>query len=124
MEREIAKRVLAAVDDMFFASKIRATAVHLGIDVSFVRSAEAALESARRERPSVIIVDLHSRASDPFALAEALKADEQLCDVPLVGFYSHVETALQRRAEQAGYDRVLPRSAFTKHLPEILSSDK
>jgi CheY-like chemotaxis protein len=118
----MAQRVLAAVEDMFFASKIRATAEHLGIDVRFARSAESALESARRERPSLIIVDLHSRAVDPFALAEALKADEQLRDVPLAGFFSHVETDLRRRAEQAGYDRVLPRSAFTKHLPDILSS--
>lgn len=119
----MAQRVLAAVDDMFFASKIRATAEHLGIDVRFVRSAGAAVESARAQRPSVIVVDLHSRAVDPFALAETLKSDERLRDVSLIGFFSHVETALQRRAEQTGYDRVLPRSAFTKRLAEILSTE-
>jgi len=81
----MAQRVLAAVDDMFFASKIKATAEHLGIDVRFVRSAEAAVESARGQRPSVIIVDLHSRAVDPFALAETLKSDKQLRDVSLIG---------------------------------------
>ena len=116
------QRVLAAVEDMFFASKIRATAEHLGIEVRFVRSAEAAVEDAHGQRPSVIIVDLHSRAVDPFALAATLKGDERLRDVSLVGFFSHVETALRQRAEQAGYDRVLPRSAFTKQLAEILSS--
>ncbi|MGB7923572.1 MAG: hypothetical protein WCF57_10040 [Pyrinomonadaceae bacterium] len=118
------RRILAAVDDMFFASKIRATAEHLGIEIGFVRSAEAALESARRERPALIIVDLHSRAVDPFALAESLKTDERLRDVSLLGFFSHVQTELQRRAEEAGYDRVLPRSAFTNRLAEILSSEK
>jgi CheY-like chemotaxis protein len=115
------QRVLAAVEDMFFASKIKATAEHLGIDVHFVRSAEAVVVSARGQRPSVIIVDLHSRGVDPFALAQTLKGDERLCDVSLIGFYSHVETALQRSALEAGYDRVLPRSVFTKHLAEILS---
>lgn len=113
--------VLAAVDDMFFASKIRGCAEQLSVDLRFMRTAEAALESARGERPSLVIVDLHWQRGDPFALAESLKADEQLRDVPLVGFYSHVQTALQRRAEQAGYDRVMPRSAFTKQLPEILN---
>lgn len=116
--------VLAAVDDMFFASKIRATAEHLGIDIRFVRSVNAAVESAHQQRPSLIIVDLHLRSSDPFALAETVRSDEELRDVPLIGFFSHVQTELQRRAEQAGYDRVLARSAFTKHLPEILSSSK
>lgn len=114
--------VLAAVDDMFFASKMRATAECLGVNIHFVRSAEAAIESTRRERPSLIIVDLHSKLCDPFALAESLKADEQLRDVPLVGFFSHVQTALQRSAEQSGYDRVMPRSLFTKQLAEILQS--
>ncbi|HEX8922686.1 MAG TPA: hypothetical protein VF766_14520, partial [Pyrinomonadaceae bacterium] len=63
---------------------------------------------------------LHAQKCDPFALAEQLKADETLRNVPLLGFFSHVQTALQQRAKQAGYDRVMPRSAFTKFLPEIL----
>jgi CheY-like chemotaxis protein len=114
--------ILAAVDDMFFASKIRGCAEQLRVDVRFVRSTEAAVESVRRERPSLVIVDLHSQRCDPFALAESLKADDETRAVPLVGFFSHVQTALQRRAGQAGYDRVLPRSAFTKQLPEILGA--
>jgi CheY-like chemotaxis protein len=118
----VSQYVLAAVDDMFFASKIRAAAEHLRVEVRFVRSAEAALESARREKPLLVIVDLHSKLCDPFALAEALKADEQLRGLRLIGFFSHVQTALQRRAEQSGYDRVMPRSLFTKQLPEILRS--
>ena len=119
----MAQCVLAAVDDMFFVSKIKATAEHLGIDIRFVRSAEAAIESARQQTPSLVIADLHSERCDPFALAEAMKVDERLRAVPLVGFFSHVQTALQRRAEEAGYDRVMPRSAFTKHLAEILMSN-
>jgi CheY-like chemotaxis protein len=107
---------------MFFASKIRAVAAHLGVEVRFARSAVAAVEAAREERPSLVIVDLHSRQCDPFTLAESLKADEHLRALPLVGFFSHVQTVLQRRAERAGYDRVMPRSAFTKHLPEILEA--
>ena len=113
--------VLAAVDDMFFASKIRGCAEQLDIEVRFARSAEAMLESARRWKPSLVIVDLHWQRGDPFALAKVLKADEQLRDVPVLGFFSHVQTELQRRAEEAGYDRVMPRSAFTKQLPEILT---
>ena len=114
--------VLAAVDDMFFASKIRGCAEQLGIDVCFVKSTQAAVESVRRERPSLVLVDLHCEGCDPLTLAAALKADDETRDVPLIGFFSHVQTALQRRAEQAGYDRVLPRSAFTKQLPEILGT--
>jgi CheY-like chemotaxis protein len=116
------KPVIAAVDDMFFASKIRAVAEHLGVQVRFVRSAAEALAAARENVPSLILADLHAQKCDPFMLAEQLKRDDALRAVPLVGFFSHVQTELQQRAERAGYDRVMPRSAFTKKLPEILES--
>ncbi len=114
--------VLAAVDDIFFASKIRATAEHLGLDVRFGRSAHELITRAGEDQPALIIVDLHAQAFDPFALALSLKGDEQLRMIPLMGFFSHVQTALQRRAEESGFDRVMPRSVFTKHLSEILQN--
>jgi CheY-like chemotaxis protein len=114
--------VIAAVDDLFFASKIRGTGEQIGVTVRFVRNLEAMFEAARRDRPGLIICDLHSQKIDPIALAEQLKADEELRAIPLLGFFSHVQTELMKRAEEAGFDRVLPRSAFTMHLAEILGS--
>ena len=112
--------VLAAVDDMFFATKIRGTAEALGLEVRFSRSADDAIEKAREDLPTLIIADLHSVKCDPFNLAEQLKTDERLRDVPLIGFFSHVQTELKERAERSGFDRVMPRSAFSKNLAEIL----
>jgi CheY-like chemotaxis protein len=116
----MSKTIVAAVDDMFFMSKIRAVAEHLELSVHFVRSATAALEAARAEVPSLVVVDLHSQKCDPFGLAKEFKADESLRAVPLLGFFSHVQTELQRRAKESGFDSVLPRSAFSKNLPTIL----
>ncbi|HYO99269.1 MAG TPA: hypothetical protein VER76_03560 [Pyrinomonadaceae bacterium] len=113
-------RVIAVVDDIFFAAKIRATAEHVGVEVIFPRGLEALSASVRQGAPLVVIVDLHLQREDPFAIAQSLKADAELRETPLVGFFSHVQVELQRRAEAAGFERVLPRSAFTKRLPEIL----
>jgi PleD family two-component response regulator len=117
------RRVLAAVDDMFFASKIRATAESVGVEFERARTVESAIEKARANRPSVVLADLHSQNCDPFALAEQLKADAELRDVPLVGFFSHVQTELRDRAQAVGFDRVLARSAFVIQLPTILVGD-
>lgn len=114
------RRIVAAVDDMFFRAKIRTTAEHLDVEVDFVRSTDAAIESAKKNHPALIIIDLHSLRYDFVQLAEGLKGDDESRAVPILGFFSHVEIELKRRAEQAGIDRVLPRSAFTKQLPEIL----
>jgi CheY-like chemotaxis protein len=108
---------------MFFASKIRAVAEHLGLNVRFARTVTAALEAARANRPSVIVADLHSQRCQPLELARELKADAKLRSISLVGFFSHVDTALATAAKEAGYDRVMPRSAFTNNLAEILSGD-
>jgi CheY-like chemotaxis protein len=113
--------VIAVVNDLFFASKIRGTAEQVGVTVKFARNADAMLEAARRDQPALIIFDLNSERVEPAALARQLKADEQLRSIPLLGFFSHVQTELQREAEEAGIDRVIPRSAFTKYLSEILS---
>jgi CheY-like chemotaxis protein len=117
------RRVIAAVSDLLFASKIRGTAEHLNVSVEFARAADALFDAAKAEVPSLVILDLHAERLDPFALAARLKADEQLRGVPLVGFFSHVQTELQRRAEGAGFDLVLTRSAFTRRLPEILGGE-
>ena len=115
------RRVVAVVDDMFFASKIRAVAEAVGVEVSFPRSKEALIEKAREAQ--LIVVDLHNQKLDPVGLATDFKSDEELRGIPLVGFFSHVETELQRNALAAGFDQVLPRSVFARDLPKILATD-
>ena len=117
------RRVLAAVDDLFFASKIRGAAEQLNVSVDFAKTADALFDAAKTDVPSLVILDLNSERADALALARRLKADEQLRAVPVVAFLSHVQTELQTRAEEAGVDHVLSRSAFTKRLPEILRGE-
>lgn len=117
------RRVLAAVGDLMFASKIRGTAEQLNVSADFARTAAGLFDAAKADVPSLIILDLHAEHLEPFALIERLKADEQLRAVPVVGFFSHVQVELQRRAKEAGIDRALPRSAFTQRLPEILKGE-
>ncbi|HEX5874519.1 MAG TPA: hypothetical protein VFY60_07700 [Pyrinomonadaceae bacterium] len=114
--------VIAVVDDMFFASKIRATAEASGVEISFARSKEAVIEKVRQIKPALIVIDLHNQKVDPVDLAADLKADEQTAEVPLVGFFSHVHTDLQKNALAAGFDHVLPRSVFSRDLPQILGA--
>ena len=58
---------------------------------------------------------------DGVALAREFKANEELRAIPMVGFFSHVETELQRNAQAAGFDQVLPRSVFARDLQRIIS---
>ena len=118
------RNVIAIVDDLFFASKIRGTAEASEVAVSFPRHADGVKEVIQRNSPALIICDLHSEKFDLLGLARSLKADAATRDIPLIGFFSHVQTDLQRAAEDAGFDRVLPRSVFTRDLADILSGQE
>ena len=111
--------VIAVVDDMFFASKIRAVAEAVGVEISFPRSKEALIQKVQETKPRLVIVDLHNQKIDPNELASEIKSD----DIRLLGFYSHVQTELQRNAIAAGFDEVIPRSVFARDLPRILAAD-
>jgi CheY-like chemotaxis protein len=116
----MARTVLAVVDDMFFASKIRATAEALGVEISFPRTKELLLQQARDASPDLILIDLHHQRFDPIEAATTLKSDAELKSVPLLGFFSHVQTELHRNAVSAGLDQVIPRSVFSRDLAAIL----
>ena len=119
----MSQTVISVVDDMFFASKIRAVAEAAGTEISFPRSVEAVVSKARETKPRLIVVDLHNQRIDPAALARELKADEELRSIKLLGFFSHVQTDLKNNALSAGFDEVIPRSVFARDLEQILTAD-
>ena len=42
--------------------------------------------------------------------------------LPRLGFYSHVEQDVRRRAEQAGFERVVPRSRMAREAAALVES--
>jgi DNA-binding NarL/FixJ family response regulator len=120
-ERLASLAVIAVVDDLFFAVRIRETARQVGVDVDVVGAAKfpATLETHAAERAiEAVILDLNSVAV--IETVRSLKQEACTRSVPLVGFVSHVATDMIAAARAAGCDQVIARSAFTKHLPEIL----
>lgn|SRR5689334_13956281 len=112
--------ILALVDDLMFASKIRAAATAVGVAVTFARSSEAALAELGKSSATLVIFDLDNPRTDPLGTLAAMKQEPSLAAIRTVGFVSHVRADLIQRAEQAGMDEVLPRSAFTIRLADIL----
>jgi PleD family two-component response regulator len=117
----VTRRILAAVEDLLFRSKISETASTLGIEASFPRSPKKLLETLRETPPDLLILDLNSARFEPLALLQTVKSEEATRDVSTVGFLSHVQKDLAVAAREAGCDRVVARSAFTRDLPRILA---
>ncbi|HXJ91940.1 MAG TPA: response regulator [Terriglobia bacterium] len=115
--------VIAVVDDLFFAVKIREAAQQTGVAIDIVSAPKfwAALETHAGEGSiEAVILDLNSTAA--LGVIGKLKAAAQTRSLPVVGFVSHVAADVITSARAAGCDQVLARSAFTKQLPELLRS--
>ena len=117
------RRVLAAVEDLLFRSKISETADVVGVEAAFPRNPKKLLEALRASPPDLLVLDLNSARFEPLELLRIVNSDSALQDVRTVGFLSHVQGDLALAAREAGCDRVMARSAFVENLPRVLSGD-
>ena len=113
-------QILAVVDDLFFVSKLQETARLVGAQLATVRAAAFHLDDLRRQKPALIIFDLNTTSGNAADLIRQLKSDAELKEIPVLAFFSHVQVELQRAAQEAGCDQILPRSQFTATLPQLL----
>lgn len=114
-------QILALVDDIFFQAKMLETAKHSGVEMKSFSSGEALVAEANQAAPKLVVVDLNARHAPVETIASLCSREWQ---VPIVAFFSHVQTDLAQRARQAGCTEVMPRSRFTKDLAAIFSRAK
>jgi CheY-like chemotaxis protein len=112
------RTILAVLTDLFFRVKIEDAAKRSGLTAAFAATEDAALESVRNEAPLVVVVDLNCSSIDAIRLLGELKRARAA--LPVIGFISHVQAERKAEAQNAGYDAVLARSAFSTNLPQIL----
>ena len=119
-------RVLALVPDLMFGSRVQSALTTAGHEVELIgdeRRLRARLKEAR-DGPTaagVLVVDLTDADLDGARLVEALTGEGELGRTRTLGFYSHVDVEVRERAEQAGFDLVVPRSRMAREGPELLA---
>lgn len=118
MQKPEPKKVLAVLSDLFFSVKISEAARRSGMSVEFVKDAGEVVEKAKA-KPALIIFDLNFEAVDPLTLIGRLKRNSDLKGTSVIGYLSHVQGELKQKAQEAGCDMVLARSAFSQNLPLI-----
>ncbi|HXY47826.1 MAG TPA: hypothetical protein VEI01_00145 [Terriglobales bacterium] len=115
-------RIFAFVDDLFFLAKIQETARKMNVKVEFVKTDKDLLDRMKEngeEKPSLIIFDLNNANAKPLTLIPKLKSKLKK-GTSIIGFLSHVQGDLKQKAHEVGCDMVLPRSAFSQNLPQLL----
>lgn len=120
--QDAASRVFAFVEDLFFLTKIQETGRKMNVKVEFVRTEKDLADRMKNngeEKPSLIIFDLNNANAKPLSLIPKLKSKLKK-GTSIIGFLSHVQGDLKQKAHEVGCDMVLPRSAFSQNLPQLL----
>jgi CheY-like chemotaxis protein len=115
-------RIFAFIEDLFFLAKIQETARKINVKVEFVKTEKDLQDKIGEngiDKPSLIIFDLNNANAKPLTLIPKLKSKLKK-GTNIIGFVSHVQGDLKLKAQEAGCDMVVPRSAFSQNLPSIL----
>jgi CheY-like chemotaxis protein len=115
-------RVLALVPDLLFGSRVQSALQGAGHEVELI--GEAARLSDRLDgapHAAVLVVDLTNDELDGASVVRSLSAAGKLGDTRTLGFFSHVDTETRERAEQAGFDMVVPRSRMAREGAELVT---
>jgi PleD family two-component response regulator len=110
-------KLVAATSDLFLRSRITELAKQTGSDPFFGTGPDELKRLVAETRPELIIIDLSSTDYDPFSVAHELKT---IFNARLFGLYPHVKTELKKRADEMGFEYVVPNSNFLFSLRRVL----
>jgi hypothetical protein len=121
-------RVVALVPDLLFGSQVQGMLAAAGDEVELLGDEHRVrdrLGDAAAPAVAVLVVDLTiaTDALDGPALVEALAAEGALARTRTrtLGFYAHVDVSVRERAEQAGFDLVVPRSRMAREGAQLVA---
>ena len=113
--------VFGLISNLLSASKIAQSAKHCHLGVHNFDKADPLIEHAKAKLPLLVILDWDGCEAEAFKLLKVFQGDEGLKKVPIIGYLSHVKTALKEEAQKAGCLRVYSKSEFTRELDDLLA---
>jgi len=99
--------IVAISSDLLLGSKIEAMLTAAGHNITLAST----LAAAPIEGADLVVADLD--AENPEALANF--------DVPVLGYYSHVNAETKQAADAAGIAQAVPRSRMARELPDLVA---
>jgi uncharacterized protein (TIGR02266 family) len=114
-------RKILVVDDVAMFRELGALFLSRSGRVICAESGAEGLEIAQRERPNLVLADLHMPDMDGAALCRAIKNDPQLCETPVLLMIGGDDPRDRARAVRAGADDLLPKPLSRIALVEAVN---
>ena len=101
---ESKKKILVVDDEKDIASVVALRLQASGYEVICAFDGEEALEKARKENPSLIILDLMLPKIDGYKVCGLLKKDARFSRIPIIIFSAKAQEVDMRMGQEAGAD--------------------
>jgi DNA-binding NarL/FixJ family response regulator len=105
-------RVALLCPDLLFGSKVEGALGAAGHEVTRLDGEDMARAAVTESE--LLVVDLTADGYDGAVLVESMQMGRELEGVATLGFYAHVDQDTRRRAQEAGFDLVVPRSRMAR----------
>jgi hypothetical protein len=116
-------KIVCFIEDLFFQAKINETSKKLGVKVEFLKGDKESVaritDAPEDQWPKLVVFDLNNLNAKPMTLIPKFKTKFKK-STSIVGFLNHLQGDLKAKAVEAGCDTVMPRSAFSQSLPNLL----
>ena len=110
-------RVLAAIHDLMFSSKVNAAA--RGKPIEWLKRGTKVADQVNASKPDVLLIDLASPQLDAVNAIREIKSGGSK-SVTVIGYVDHTREDVIEAAKAAGCDQVLSKGEFARRLPELL----
>jgi signal transduction histidine kinase/CheY-like chemotaxis protein len=117
-----ARHILVIEDNTDFREGIRLLLESWGHRVDEASNGAQGLDTARRERPEIVLIDLGLPGVDGYAVARALRSAPGGDALLLVAVTGYGRASDRRRAKEAGFDAHLTKPVSPSELAAILLS--
>ena len=123
MREDAPTRIVCFIEDLFVVAKMQEAARKLGVKVQFAKAEKETLagitDAPEEARPALIVFDLNNAGAKPLVTIPKLKTKLKR-STSIIGFLQHIQGDLKMKAIEAGCDTVMPRSAFSQSVPNLL----
>jgi two-component system cell cycle response regulator DivK len=92
-----------------------------GFIVFEAEDGHAAVASAMRDAPDVILMDLTLPRMDGFAAAKAMREKSELKNVPIIAITAHQESGFRSDAKMAGFNAYVTKPIDINWLRELIN---
>ena len=112
---------LAAVNDIFFYTKLRDALKPQGYQLERARSQQDLPDRIATVLPAAFVLDMNDPGLDGLKALEAIRTDARFKDLPILAFANHEEVGTWQEAKRLGVTRIVSRNEFSSRTRDLVT---